>query len=288
VPRDPNAPVGSPHGYSHQATYAMIYPMRPKMTFLSTLIFSCAVIAFAQNPEYDFYSDFRGWSQQSRRTDPSLNRDQILERYAAKLRSEGISDTEIQRRNTLVRASRIQLEDDFWNRFFTQGKANYNTAPNGFLAEVVESRTPGAALDYGMGEGRNALFLAKLGWRVSGFDPAGEAVALAQKRAKGLGLTLDTKPVRDSEYDFGKDRFDLVLFSWVVPGPEFAGKIEGSLKPGGIVVMECGADWVGRNGMLRLFDALQIVRYEIVTSKSDFFDRRDMEVLRLVARKPAK
>ena len=67
-----------------------------------------------------------------------------------------------------------------------------------------------------------------------------------------------------------------------------AGKVAGSLKPGGIVVMECAADWVGRNEMLRLFDALQIVRYEIVTSKSDFYNRGDMEVLRLVARKPAK
>jgi SAM-dependent methyltransferase len=260
--------------------------MRPNRIFVSIWIFWCAALAFAQNPDYDFYSDFRSWRQQLTRTDPSLKRDQILERYSAKLRGEGTSDAEIQRRNSLIGSSRNQLEDDFWNRFFTQGKHAYNTAPNGFLAEVVESRTPGAALDYGMGEGRNALFLAKLGWKVSGFDPAGEAVALAQKRAKELGLKLDTKPVRDSEYDFGKARFDLVLFSWASPGPEYAAKVADSLKPGGIVVMECGADWVGRNGMLKLFDALQIVRYEIVTAKSDFFDRREMEVLRLVARKP--
>jgi len=78
-----------------------------------------------------------------------------------------------------------------------------------------------------------------------------------------------------------------VLFSWVMPAPEYVTKVVDSLKPGGIVVMECGADWVGRNGMLKLFDALQIVRYEIVTAQSDFFNRREMEVLRLVARKPA-
>jgi hypothetical protein len=52
--------------------------------------------------------------------------------------------------------------------------------------------------------------------------------------------------------------------------------------------MEAAADWVGRNGMLKLFDPLQVVRYEIVSAKSDFFDRREMDVVRLVARKPAK
>ncbi len=50
--------------------------------------------------------------------------------------------------------------------------------------------------------------------------------------------------------------------------------------------MECGADFVGCNEMLHMFDALEIVRYEIVRAKSDFYDRRETDVLRLVARKP--
>jgi SAM-dependent methyltransferase len=138
-----------------------------------------------------------------------------------------------------------------------------------------------------MGEGRNSIYLARLGWEVHGFDPATEAVALAHKRAKELGVKLNTSTVRDTEYEFGKNRFDLVLFSWTMPQRD-AQNVAAALKPGGIVVMECGAEWVGRNEMLKTFDALQIVRYEIVTAKSDFFNRREMEVLRLVARKPAQ
>jgi SAM-dependent methyltransferase len=150
---------------------------------------------------------------------------------------------------------------------------------------MVEGQRPGVALDYGMGEGRNAIYLASLGWQVWGFDPADEGVALAQSRAKELGLTLHTA-VRDSEYDFGKERVDLVLFSWTMPLMPVQ-KVVDSLKPGGIVVMECGADFVsGRNQMLHMFDPLQIVRYEIVRAKSDFYDRRETDVLRLVARKP--
>lgn len=136
-----------------------------------------------------------------------------------------------------------------------------------------------------MGEGRNAIYLAKLGWKVFGFDPADKAVAQAHKRAKELGLTLTTEAVRDNEYDFGKERFDLVLFSWTMPLVDVQ-KVVDSLKPGGIVVMECGVEWVGRNEMLKKFDALQITQYEIVKAKSDFYDRRETDVLRLVAKKP--
>jgi len=136
-----------------------------------------------------------------------------------------------------------------------------------------------------MGAGRNALYLAKLGWKVSGFDPADKAVALAQQRARRLGLTLDTAAVPDSEYDFGKERFDLILFSWTMPLVPVQ-RVVDSLKHGGIVVMECGAGFVGRNEVLKKFDALQIVFYEIVRAKSDFYDRRETDVLRLVAKKP--
>jgi hypothetical protein len=59
-----------------------------------------------------------------------------------------------------------------------------------------------------------------------------------------------------------------------------------SMKGGGILVMECAADFVGRNEMLKMFDALRIVRYEIVKAKADSYDRRETDVLGLAAIKP--
>lgn len=91
--------------------------------------------------------------------------------------------------------------------------------------------------------------------------------------------------VRDSEYEFGMERFDLILFTWTMPLVDIR-KVLNALKPGGIVVMECGADFVGTNGMLKLFDPLRIEHYEIVRAKSDFYDRRETDVLRMIARKP--
>ncbi len=254
---------------------------------VATLMHS--TLAFGQKPEYDFYLEFRNsFTPKVRAENPSLllTNEEIVEKYAAKLKGEGVTESEIARRTRLIRTERPLLEADYWNRFYTDSNANFNKAPNGFLKQIVEGRPPGAALDYGMGQGRNAIYLASLGWEVWGFDPADAGVASAQKRAKELGLTLHTAAVSDSEYDFGKERFDLILFSWTMPLVPIE-KVVDSLKPGGIVVMECGLDFVGgRNEMLHMFDALQIVKYEIVRAKSDFYDRRETDVLRLVARKP--
>jgi len=63
-------------------------------------------------------------------------------------------------------------------------------------------------------------------------------------------------------------------------------RVIASLKPGGMVVMEVAADYVGRNGMLKMFDALEIKRYEIVHEKADFYDRQEIDIVRLVAVKP--
>jgi SAM-dependent methyltransferase len=252
---------------------------------LVTGLLACAC-ASAQKPEYDFYPEFRNvFVPQLRSQEPSISEAAIAERYVAKLRAAGASENEISRRLTLIRSDRPALESDYWNRFYLDDKSNFNREPNAFLVEAVRGKPAGAALDYGMGQGRNAIYLASLGWKVSGFDPSDAAVALAQKRAQELGLTLDTAAVRDSEYGFGKERFDLILFSWSMPLVPVE-RVLNALKPGGMVVIECAADFVGRNGMLKMFDALQIVRYEIIRAKADFYNRTDTDVLRMIAVKP--
>ena len=137
----------------------------------------------AQVNEFDFYASFRTWIRELpmavRRQD-----DEVVRLYREKLGKDGVAPAEIERRATLVRTRRNDMEADYWNRFFTSPNPGFNTEPNAFLVSVAEKRKPGRALDVGMGEGRNALYLAKLGWDVTGFDPAEKAVALAQERAK--------------------------------------------------------------------------------------------------------
>jgi 2-polyprenyl-3-methyl-5-hydroxy-6-metoxy-1,4-benzoquinol methylase len=81
--------------------------------------------------------------------------------------------------------------------------------------EMAKDRKAGTALDVGMGQGRNAIWLAQQGWDVTGFDPAEKAVALAQETAKMLGVRLETEIKGMEDFDFGERRWDLILFSYV-------------------------------------------------------------------------
>jgi hypothetical protein len=132
----------------------------PRFAFVMLL---WSAFALAQKAEYDFYPGFRNsFAPSLRAENSSVTDEQILQRYEAQLRSEGIAESEIARRTRLIRTNRDVLEDDYWNRFYTDTHSNFNTAPNSFLVKVVEGRSAGVALDYAMGEGRNAIYLAKL------------------------------------------------------------------------------------------------------------------------------
>lgn len=254
----------------------------------AVILLSCAGIA--QKREYDFYPPFRNdFTPRLRAENPSqkLDNEAILTMYAASLKRDGVSEAEISRRIQLLRSDHPALEADYWNRFYLNSNSKFNKAPNAFLAETVKNMKPGVALDYGMGQGRNAIFLASLGWQVWGFDPSDAGVKIAQDRARELGLTLHASAVRDSDYDFGKNRFDVIVFSWTMPLVQVE-KVVDALKPGGIVIIECGADFAGPNGMLHIFDPLLITHYEVVRAKSDFYDRRETEVVRLIATKASR
>jgi hypothetical protein len=56
-------------------------------------------------------------------------------------------------------------------------------------------------------------------------------------------------------------KFDLILFSWTKPLVPVRRVVE-TLKPGGIIVMECGDEFILERNALLQFDLLEIVRYE--------------------------
>jgi len=244
----------------------------------------CCVAVSAQVAEYDFYPSFRSWSRDLPPADRAAP-DAVLAKYRDKLTGEGVAAAEIERRLALIRTKRQALENDFWNRFFTAtDNPGFNTEPNAFLVSIAEQRKPGKALDVGMGEGRNSLYLAKAGWDVTGVDPADKAVALAQQRARKLGLTLHTVIALDTEFDFGRDQWDLILYSWVPP-TQTADRVVQGLKRGGVVVVESGRTWYPQNGLLEMFRPLRVLHYSDERAPSDFFQRRDMNVVRLCAEK---
>ena len=80
---------------------------------------------------------------------------------------------------------------------------------------MANRRKPGAALDVGMGQGRNAIWLAQQGWDVTGFDPAEKAVALAQGTARKLNVHIKVEVKGVQDFDFGERRWDMIVLSYV-------------------------------------------------------------------------
>lgn len=64
----------------------------------------------------------------------------------------------------------------------------FSQKPDRRLTELAE--VPGHALDIGCGNGRNALYLARQGWRVTGVDLLPSMVSTARAEAKSQGLTV--------------------------------------------------------------------------------------------------
>ena len=109
--------------------------------------------------------------------------------------------------------------------------------PNVLLVESIRSRKPGKALDVGMGQGRNTIYLAQQGWDVTGLDPADEGVRIAKAEAARIGLKIRAEVTTFEEFDFGENQWDLIVLTYE-PTKAIAPKVTGALKPGGVVVVE--------------------------------------------------
>src|SRR5262245_55827538 len=137
-------------------------------------------------PDQRAYERFRFWRtmlQPDQQRDPNL-----LTRYGEYLKARGLSDSDADGQIKLVQAQGSRAEVERWNRILTAENPIFNVKPNAFLVEMAKGRKTGTALDVGMGQGRNAIWLAQQGWDVTGFDPAEKAVALAQETARKLGV----------------------------------------------------------------------------------------------------
>jgi 2-polyprenyl-3-methyl-5-hydroxy-6-metoxy-1,4-benzoquinol methylase len=146
----------------------------------------------------------------------------------------------------------------------------FSRKPNMFLVEMTRHRKPGRALDVGMGQGRNSIFLAQQGWGVTGFDLADVGVRQAKDEADRLGLKIHAEITTFEQFDFGEDCWGLIVLTYE-PTKAIAPKVERALKPGGAVIVEdrhldtrrvWPAGTFADNELVSLFPGLRVLRYE--------------------------
>jgi trans-aconitate methyltransferase len=77
---------------------------------------------------------------------------------------------------------------DAWEFRYSEQPQRWSGNPNETLVDVVGGLTPGRAVDLGCGEGADAVWLARQGWRVLGVDISPTAVARAHAAAVEAGV----------------------------------------------------------------------------------------------------
>jgi SAM-dependent methyltransferase len=212
----------------------------------------------------------------------------LIRPYRAELIRKGMSpaeaDRELDRLGHLA-FTRPEGAKVLWNKVYGGHDPIFVETPNALLASAIEGRKPGKALDFGMGQGRNAVFLAMQGWDVTGFDPSDEAVRLAQANAAKAGVNIHALVAADGQFDFGVARWDLIAMTYVrSPTARDADRIRRALAPGGIFVYENGSD--RHNELLKLFLSFRILRFEDANAFPDWNPGEKIRLERLVAEKP--
>ena len=106
---------------------------------------------------------------------------------------------------------------------------------------LVEHRAllkTGRALDLAAGQGRNALYLAREGFEVEGWDRDEQGLEALSAKARACGLSIRTRVVDlEREPSIPVETFDLVVVFYYLQRDLIPSIIQ-SLRPGGIVVYE--------------------------------------------------
>lgn len=214
----------------------------------------------------------------------------LIRPYRAELIRKGMSAAEAEREMERLGHLAFTRPDGakvLWNKVYGGPDPIFIQTPNALLASAVADRKAGQALDFGMGQGRNAVFLALQGWDVTGFDPSDEGVRRARASAAKAGVKMRAVVASDDQFDLGVARWDLIVMTYVRSlTTRDAERIRRALAPGGIFVYENGSD--RHNELLRLFLPFRILRFEDVDAVPDWNPGEKIRLERLVAERPSE
>jgi SAM-dependent methyltransferase len=189
----------------------------------------------------------------------------------------------------------VQKAREFWNKEFADDKALRDKEPSKLFVDAVRASKPGTALDLGMGQGRNAVFLAEQGWKVTGVDLSDVAVEQAKKSAAARGVTLNGTVQDLDTYEFGSEQWDLTtlfyMHAWHRRSPTNPPqRVFQALRRGGLLVIEGFADPPNQAGLktedlARSYSGMQILRNENVMDLAAWYVPEPTPLVRFVAEK---
>lgn len=134
------------------------------------------------------------------------------------------------------------MSGPIWNSRYAEPGFAYGTEPNTFLASVSDRIPKGRVLSLGEGEGRNAVYLASLGYDVTAVDSSDVGLAKAMQLAANHGVNLTTITADLADFEIEAEAWDGIISIFChlptdVRAPLYRRVVRG-LKPGGTFILE--------------------------------------------------
>jgi len=130
---------------------------------------------------------------------------------------------------------------EHWDERYGTEELIWKAEPNRFLVEELDALAPGRALDVACGEGRNAVWLASKGWRVTGADFSCAGLAKAQRLATDRGVEVTWVEADVVEWQPPTASFDLVVVMYLhLPAEQRRRALAhaaAALAPGGVLLV---------------------------------------------------
>lgn len=131
---------------------------------------------------------------------------------------------------------------EFWNERYSAEEFIYGTEPNEFFKSEINKLAPGALLLPCEGEGRNAVYAAKLKWKVDAFDQSEKGKQKCEALSKKNNVAVNYTVADATKIELGENKYDMIALIFAhFPSrirTEIHQKCSKALKPGGLLLLE--------------------------------------------------
>lgn len=131
---------------------------------------------------------------------------------------------------------------EHWDYKYSASEYIYGKNPNEYFKYILDTLEPGKLLLPSEGEGRNAIYAARMGWKVTAIDFSTKAKEKALRLSEENNVEIEYIITPVEKYSFPESEFDAVALIYAHYSPDLRIFIHNSaaksLKPGGTLILE--------------------------------------------------
>lgn len=132
-------------------------------------------------------------------------------------------------------------EQEAWDQRYSGPDLVWGAGPNRFVVAEATALPPARAIDLAAGEGRNAIWLAERGWRVTAVDFSAVGLSRAARLAAERKVSVDWVQADLRSWRPGARGFGLVLIAYLhLPSADLAAVFRAAaaaVAPGGTLLV---------------------------------------------------